>query len=119
MNLNQRIEWLEKRYHPGLAAALTSWYEPLDSNHPALQMSTNDKGQALISLYWSVWFLAGTEAEQKRELELYRANSRYKQPPRETPNLDEVYVEYVNGGCLDTIFCKLSEEEAERTGTRP
>ena len=115
-NLDRRIVRLEQKLavSSGLPALLAGWYEPTDSNNHELALSVNDEGEALISPYWSIWFLKGTKDEQERELDLYRANSKYKQPPWEAPNWNEQYVEFINGGCVDIIFCKLSEEEAER-----
>ena len=115
-NLDRRIVRLEQKLavSSGLPALLAGWYEPTDSNDHELALSVNDEGEALISPYWSIWFLEGTKAEQERELELYRTKSRYKQPPWEAPNWDEQYVQFINGGCVETVYEKFSEEEAER-----
>jgi hypothetical protein len=112
-NLDQRIERLEKTLgvNSGLPALLTGWYEPLDSGDPELQSGVDGDGEALISPYWSVWFIEGTKEEQERELKLHRVNSKYKQPPWEAPNWGELHVEYINGGCVEMIFERFSEKE--------
>ncbi|HSF59793.1 MAG TPA: hypothetical protein VLD83_17090 [Candidatus Binatia bacterium] len=107
---------MEKTVRSGLASSLTGWYESLDVDDPELQDGVNERGQAVISRYWSVWFLEGTKAEQERELGVYRADPRYEQAPTEPPNLGDVYVEYLNGGSIDRIYLKLHEERTKQGG---
>ena len=93
---------------------MAGWYKPIASHDYALSLGVNDGGKALISQYWSIWFLMGSKAEQERELEVYRANSKYNQPPWEATNWNESYVHYINGGCLELIYEKIAEKEVGR-----
>jgi hypothetical protein len=114
-NLDRRIVRLEQKLavSSGIPAFLAGWYKPIASHDYALSLGVNDDGEALISQYWSIWFLGGSKAEQEHELEVHRANSKYNQPPWKAPNWNESYVEYTNGGCVELIYEKFVEEEAE------
>jgi hypothetical protein len=119
MNLKRRVEQMEKGFHSGVAASLTGRYKPLDPANGDLPRDINEQGQAVISPYWTIWFLEGTKFEQERDLEIYRADSKYKQPPRHDPNWGDLYIEYVHGGCVDQIYLKLHEERIENEGIKP
>lgn len=68
MNLKQRIERMEKRFHSGIAATLTGWYESLDSSDPELRLGVDDKGQALI--------IAGRSGFLKQFMKAHRLTQR-------------------------------------------
>jgi len=87
-------------------------YQPLDNNGSDLRSGVNDKGDAQISPYWSIWFLKGTKEQQQKELDLHRMNPKYEKPPWEAPNWEDDYVIYINGGCIELVYERLEEEEA-------
>jgi hypothetical protein len=66
MNLKRRVERMENGFHSGLAAALTGWYEPLDSRNPELtNRCQRQRASAHLAPFGRFGFL--TEPKQSRK----------------------------------------------------
>ena len=121
MKLATRIQKLEAEVQgSGLPAVLYAEYSAFFEAEDLVE-GPNEKGIAVISAFWWVWFLSGTREEQERELANLRNHPRFKLPPHEKPNWfpgELRYIEYINGASFDMTAIKLYEEDLKKRTIR-
>jgi hypothetical protein len=114
MNLKRRIERMERKLKPGeLSAVMDGFVDEsgapgaLAIDDPRLQHGVDEKGEAIISRWWSVWFFEGTREQQDARLKELRLEPRFQTPCSE----DEFPVRLEGGATCEDVYLRLQEEE--------
>ena len=114
MNLERRLALLERKLRPGELCAMMDAFvdnsgarRALDIDDPRLQRGVDEKGEAIISRWWSVWFFEGTREQQDARLKELRLEPRFQTPCSE----DEFPVRLEGGATCEDVFLRLEERE--------
>lgn len=113
--LEQRVRKLEGRAgSKGLRAVIQGVSPPVSPDDSRLRAGVDDEGEALVSLWWSVWFFEGTREQQEERLKQLRADPRFQKPWDE----DSIPLCIEGGACIDEVFCRLHEREVREKQKR-